>query len=234
MRLDSIQSDILRFIIENDYQPGDPLPTIQAISQQLDVSVAKVRESLEIARMLGIVEVKPGRGTRVTPFRFSQVVNISALYAIAHGEANFIQLRAMRKALEIQFWDEAVACLRPEDLTHLRKLVDIAFEHLKDEPIVVPAMEHRDFHLTIFARLDNPFVFGALEAFWDAYEAFGLNLYRELSYHRLVWQYHARIVEALEMHNTDLSRQLLIEHMNLIETRPASEQGPSQKPTQFE
>jgi DNA-binding FadR family transcriptional regulator len=225
VRVPALQSDILRFIVENGYHPGDPLPTIQEISEMLGVSVAKTRESLEIARALGVVDIKPGRGTRVEDFAFGPVVTLSALYAIGQDGVNFARLREVRDALEIQFWEEATGLLQPEDLVRLRGLLTAADHLLERQPVQVPAQEHRAFHMTIFSRLNNPFVQGMLEAFWEAYEAFGLNLYQDLSYHRTVWEYHARIVDAIEAGDVDRGRQLLIEHMNLLQNRqPLPEQ----------
>lgn len=227
MRLTALQSDILRFIVENGYRPGDKLPTIQAISKTMDASVAKTRESLEVARALGVVEVRPGRGTRVAEFSFTPLATLSALYAIGQDERNFEHLREMRNALEVHFWEEAVSCLTREDLMLLRAFIASAREQLARTPITVPADAHRRFHLTLFSRLDNPFVQGVLEAFWAAYEAFGLNHYYDLNYHHAVWNYHERIVDAIEAGDYEGSRRSLVEHMNLLQQRPANDNGHS-------
>lgn len=219
MRFSALQSDLLRYIVENGYKPGDRLPTIQEISQALGVSIAKTREDLEIARALGIVEVKPGRGTRVAKYRFEPLVTLSALYAIGQDQANFEQLRQMRNALEVAFWNEAVSHLGREDIAGLRNLIASARTRLASQPVQVPAAEHRTFHLTIFSRLNNLFVQGVLEAFWEVYEAFGLNLYYEIDYHRKVWDYHEQIVNTLEAGQIETGRRLLVEHMNLLEHR---------------
>lgn len=219
MRFSSLQSDILRFIIENGYKPGDKLPTIQTISKTMGISIAKMREELETARMLGIVEVKPGRGTRVVEYSFTPLATLSALYAIGQDSTHFEHLRQLRNALEIAFWEEAVHHLEPGDIATLRGLIASAQRCLAAPSIQVPANEHRAFHLTIFSRLANPFVIGIIEAFWEAYEAFGMNLYFELDYHRKVWSYHERIVNAIEAGDIETSRLLLIEHMNLLGRR---------------
>lgn len=220
VRLAGLQSDILRYIVENGFQPGQRLPTIQEISKSMDASVAKTRESLEVARALGAVEVRPGRGTRVAEFRFAPLATLSALYAIGQDERNFEHLRDLRNALEVQFWDQAVQQLQPQDIRTLRDLIASARDQLARQPIQVPADAHRRFHLTLFARLENPFVMGVLEAFWEAYEAFGLNLYYDLNYHRSVWNHHEQIVDAIEAKNLDASRRHLIDHMNLLTHRP--------------
>ncbi len=223
LRLPSLQSDLLRYILENNYKPGDQLPTIQEISRSLNVSVAKMREELEIARSFGLVEVKPGRGMRVLDYRFEPAVTLSTLYAIGQESSHFEQLRRMRNALEIAFWEDAVSLLTADDIKTLRELIAAAQERLANQPIQVPANEHRAFHLTTFSRLDNPFVTGILEAFWEVYEAFGLNLYFELDYHRKVWAYHVQIVDAIECGDFETGRRLLAEHMNLLQSRDQPE-----------
>lgn len=220
MRHSALSNDILRFIVEGGYHAGDQLPTIQEISRALGVSVAKARESLEIARAMGVVEIKPGRGTRVNEYQFGPMVTLGALYAIGQDSTHFAHLREVRNALEIHFWEEAVTRLTAQDVASMRALIAVATGLLKQQPIQVPASEHRQFHMTIFSHLANPFVLGMLEAFWEAYEAFGLNLYRDLSYHLKVWDYHVRIVDAIETGDIEASRHLLVEHMNLLSTRP--------------
>ena len=54
-------------------------------------------------------------------------------------------------------------------------LIERALEKLRGTPVQVPHEEHRKLHLMIYSRLDNPFVTGILEAYWDAYEAVGFK-----------------------------------------------------------
>jgi DNA-binding FadR family transcriptional regulator len=221
VRLTALQSDLLRYIVENGYRPGDLLPTIQSISRNMDVSIAKTRESLEVARALGAVEIKPGRGTRVAEYTFAPAASMSALYAIGLDSAGFEHLSELRNALEGYFWEAAVTQLAAVDIAGLRAILESAHERLSSQPVQVPAEEHRRLHLALFARLDNPFVLGILEAFWEAYDTFGFNVYTDLDYHRRVWDYHERIVAALEVGDIDGGRHLLVEHMHLLGHRRA-------------
>ncbi len=221
MQSSALQSEILWFIIENGYQPGDQLPTIQEISEVLGISVAKTREALEVARFMGVVEIRPGRGTRVADYRFAPVMTISALYAIGQDAAHFEHLRQFRNALELHFWSEAASHLSKDEIALLRDLVERAGKKLEQRPIQVPTIEHRAFHVAIFEGLGNPFVLGVVEAFWEAYVALGLNLYVDLDYHRQVWNYHERIVDAIQAGDIEQSRQLFIEHIELLDHRAA-------------
>jgi DNA-binding FadR family transcriptional regulator len=62
-------------------------------------------------------------------------------------------------------------------------------------------------------------VTGILEAFWDAYEAIGLNLYNDYSYLEQVWQYHERMVEAICKGDLEAGFQALIEHKTFLKNR---------------
>lgn len=219
MRLRQLASDLLRYIVEGGYKPGDKLPTLSEISADLGVSVAKTREQLEVARAFGLVDVKPGRGMTVRPYTFTPAMQLSALYAIGHDPGLFDALSETRNGLEVHFWEEATSKLDAADFAALRGLIAEAREQLNRTPIVVPSDEHRRFHLSIFAKLNNPFVIGFLETYWDAYDAFGLNLYADLGYHRSVWDYHEQMVDALEAGEFEKAKGLLVEHMALLRHR---------------
>ena len=58
------------------------------------------------------------------------------------------------------------------------------------------------------------------------YEAFGLNVYSDLEYHVRVWDYHARMVDAICNRNFTVGYEALMEHMDLIyqrEKRPVNQ-----------
>ncbi|MEJ2747380.1 MAG: FCD domain-containing protein, partial [Anaerolineae bacterium] len=97
-------------------------------------------------------------------------------------------------------------------------VVNQAWQKLRGQPIHVPNGEHRQFHLLIFSRLDNPFVQGLLASYWDAYEASELTRFASYQYWLDVWNYHERIVDALCANEFELGQQLLVEHFDLLPT----------------
>jgi len=216
----SLDSDILRYIVEHELRPGDRLPTIPELSQELGVSVSKIREEMAVARALGVVQIRPRSGTQVQDFSFGPAATLSVLYALHLNRAQFQEFAKLRKSIELGFWREAVCQLTPDDIAHLRDLVVRARQKLTWVPIEVPFPEHRSLHLTFFKHLENPFVQGLLEAYWTAYEAYGLALYADLSHHREVWDYHERMVECIARGDIDASYQALKEHMMLLRYIP--------------
>jgi DNA-binding FadR family transcriptional regulator len=216
---DKPESDFLRYIAARDFQPGDRLPSLEDISAELKISIGKLREQLEVARSLGLVDVRPRAGIKLEAYSFLPAVRFSLLYALAAEPQSFAAFGALRTHLEAGFWHEAVALLTPADHAHLQELVRRAWAKLDGQPIQIPHAEHRDLHLTIFSRLANPFVKGLLEAYWEAYEAVGLSVYSDYHYLREVWTHHDGIVQALIAGKVDEGYRLLVEHTSLLRYR---------------
>jgi len=225
MILNRIDSDFLRHLLSEGYQPGDRLPSLSDLGSQVGVSVGKLREQLEVARMLGLVEASPRRGITRTEYDFRPAVRLSLLTALALDPQLFEAFSSLRTHLEYAYWGEAVSRLTDEDQCHLCQLVADAKIMLSQPRIQIPFREHREFHLSIFKRLNNPFVIGLLEAYWDAYEAVELNTYADYPYLQEVWSYHERIADAICAGDIDGSRQLLIDHMELLSQRGISMEG---------
>ncbi len=213
-----LDSELLTYILGQNIQAGERLPTLSAMSQEIGISVGKLREQLEVARSLGLVSVRPRVGTQREPFDFLPAVRDSALFALAAKEATFRQFSEVRRALETALWPEAVARLTAEDVATLQQLVERAYAKLEGEPVHIPNAEHRAFHLTVFSRLDNPFVRGLLEAYWDIYEASELTRLASYAYWLEVWRYHRAIAAAIAAGDFDDGLRLLVEHFQLLPT----------------
>lgn len=211
-------SAFFQYLAENlsDAPDDDQLPAMNALSEELDISVARLREQLEVAKALGFVDVKPRTGIRRLPYSFLPAVWQSLAYAIEVDRANFDLFSRLRKHLEMCFWHEATAALTHEDHQRLGELMDDAWAKMKGTPIRIPHFEHREFHLVIFRRLENPFVLGILEAYWEAYEAVGLNVYADYDYLTEVWNYHQKMVDEIVEGDLDAGYQALVDHTDLL------------------
>jgi DNA-binding FadR family transcriptional regulator len=217
-----LDSDLLEYIVREGYQAGDRLPTINELQDEghLGVSISKVREQLEVARALGLVEVRSKTGMKMKPYSFTPAVRLSLFFALAQDQHSFEQFSEVRNHIEAAFWNEACERLQDEDKQLMRDCLDKARAKLHGKPIRIPNEEHRAFHLTVFKRLENPFVTGILEAYWDAYNAVELNRYADYAYLQRVWDYHERIFAAICAGDYDGAKTLFIEHTNLIRYQP--------------
>jgi DNA-binding transcriptional MocR family regulator len=74
-------SEFLRYLASREGADNGDFPSLTDLSSELGVSVASLREQLEVARALGLVEVKPRVGIRRLPFTFLPAVRQSLGYA---------------------------------------------------------------------------------------------------------------------------------------------------------
>jgi DNA-binding FadR family transcriptional regulator len=214
-RISPEPSEFLRYLAEHQ-EAESGLPTLNDLSRELGVGVAALREQLEVARALGLVEVKPRTGMRRKPYTFAPAVLQSLDYAIALNKDHFIAFADLRRHIETAYWHEAVKLLTPQDHAALCKLVERAWEKLRGSPIEIPHPEHRELHLTIYRRLNNPFVSGLLHAYWDAYETVGLNFFTDYKYLTEVWRFHQKMVDSICINDIEAGYQALTEHTDLI------------------
>jgi len=193
------------------------LPSLKELSVELRVSLASLREQLEVARALGFVEVKPRLGMRRRDYSFTPAIRQSLGYALALNDEHFSMYAELRNHVESAFWHKAVRKLTEKDKQELQSLVARAWEKLRGSPIQVPHEEHRNLHLKIYSRLQNPFVTGILEAYWEAYEAVGLNVFAGgYEYLQEVWQHHQQMVEAICNGNYEAGYEALVKHTDLL------------------
>jgi DNA-binding FadR family transcriptional regulator len=214
--------DFTQYLLKTIKEEGSNrrLPNLSEISKELNLSVSIIREQLEAAKVLGFVEARPRIGVRPLPYSFLPAVRESLLYALELDYKYFDQFAKLRNNIEASFWFEAVKCLSEEDHNRLKEIITIAWKKLTSSQIQIPHDEHRMLHLNIFRKLNNPFVTGILEAYWDAYEIAGLNLYTDYDYLREVWQYHEMLVEAICSGDYSAGYQALIKHSELLYHRP--------------
>ena len=213
-------SEFLRYLATHE-EVEHGLPTLKNLSVELGVSVASLREQLEVARALGLVEVRPRLGTKRRDYSFTPAVRQSLGYALALNDAHFSKYAELRNHVESAFWHQAVQKLTEQDKQELQNLVARAWEKLRGTSIQVPHEEHRNLHLKIYSRLENPFVTGILEAYWEAYESVGLNVFAGgYEYLEEVWRYHQLMVEAICNGNFEAGYQALVSHTDLLYNRP--------------
>ncbi len=213
-------SEFFRYLASHP-EAESGLPSLTELSRELDISLASLREQLEVARALGLVEVRPRTGTRRRAYSFTPAIRQSLGYALALNNDHFQKYSDMRNHIEAAYWYEAVAKLTNEDQKELQALITRALEKIRGAPVQVPHEEHRKLHLLIYTRLDNPFVTGILEAYWEAYEAVGLNVFAGgYEYLQEVWEYHQRMVESICNNQFEAGYEALVKHTDLLFHRP--------------
>jgi DNA-binding FadR family transcriptional regulator len=210
-------SEFLDYLAATNYQDiPDHLPTLNDLSKHLGISVARLREQLEVAKALGLVEARPRTGLRRLPYSFLPAVRQSLAYAIQIDPHNFNHFSELRDQIEIAYWEEAVKLLTADDKAALQIQVDNAWKKLKSARVQIPHEEHKQLHLLIYSRLNNPFVTGLLAAYWEAYESVGLGIFADYEYLQKIWEYDRKMVDSICRNDIQEGYRALIEHSSVL------------------
>lgn len=217
--LSAILSEFLTYLADFHLSDRTDFPALSDLSKELGISVSSIREQLQVARSLGLVDVKPRTGIKLQPYSFTPAITQSLAFAVEIDRSLFDSYSDLRNHIEMSYWYMAVSRLTSDDIDYLNFLVTSANNKLFSNPIQLPHNEHREFHLKIYSRLENPFVTGILESFWQVYEAIGLSVYEDKNYLEKVWTYHQQMVEYIAAGDFAGGYNALITHMDLIHTR---------------
>lgn len=209
-------SKFMSYLAEESARGTESLPSLNDLREDLGVSVSTLREELQVARAMGLVEVKPRTGIKCLPYQFTPAVSKSLAFAVSVDKQMFRQFSDLRNHTEASYWYQAVSSLMPEDIEALGRIIKTASQKMNSDPIQIPHEEHRQLHLTIYSRLENPFVYGILESYWDIYEAVGLSVYEDRKYLERVWSYHHQMVDSIANNDFLSGYQALIAHMDLL------------------
>ena len=84
------------------------------MSDELGISVATLREQLEVTRALGY-RIPPRKGIRLLPYSLKPAVVQSVSYALAIDDSNFQSYSDLRIQIENAYWYQSVCLLEEQD-----------------------------------------------------------------------------------------------------------------------
>lgn len=199
---------IRSLIITNNLQPGDLLPTEQALCESLGVSRNVLREAIKSMELMGLVTAQPGRGTTLKVFNLDFVFQ-NIIFASVNEETKTIQeMLGIRKKLELGYMRQAYNSLTEEDIRAVRRIMDqIKARWEKREYFHA---EDREFHLALFKNLDNSTLTSLLDAIWSVDESFKVE--EKIKYLAETIIKHENIVKALEVRNPEAFEAAMLAH----------------------
>lgn len=197
---------------------GKSIPSIAQMGQDLGLSNAAIREQLEVARQLELVEIKTKTGIQISDFSITPAIRLASKYGIELNPDLIWELFSVRQHLELCYWQEAVVSLSKEDIEQLGQIVESALTKISKRPIIVPIEEHREFHLSIYKPLKNGFLISILEAYWDLFYESEIRFYSDQTSLESVWEYHRKIYQAIASKQYEVGYQALLTHFDIVRT----------------
>ena len=181
--------EIRKYIVQNNLQPGDLLPTEQKLCETLGVSRNVLRESIKSMELMGMVRACPGKGTEVQAFNLDFILQNVLFFQVGPQEEHSIrEMFGVRKVLELAYMRQAFHAMTEEDVMRDNWSRGVFF-----------IQEDKDFHLTLFRSLHNDVLLSLLEAIWSVDDGFELE--KKQPHLEQTVTKHEAIVAALENHS---------------------------------
>lgn len=147
----AILEHFYQLITEGKLRWGERLPPEKDLAQGLGVSRASLREAIQLLEMLGILEVRHGVGTFVTPSPTNPLVH-PVRWALTAEAQPARQLLEARRVLEKAIAGLAAERATPEDLGSLRRHLDEMEEAATHEAFINADVE---FHISLARAARN-------------------------------------------------------------------------------
>jgi DNA-binding FadR family transcriptional regulator len=160
-----VTAELVERIVRGTHSPGTSLPPEPALCEAFAVSRTVVREAVKILQEKGLVQVRQGTGTIVTPPRMWDMLDELVLAAtIAQDESLAIldDLVVTRRLLESDMANLAARAASEDAVNQLRALVDRMDELVDDH--VTYAEHDRAFHDLIMQTSGNRIARGVVRA----------------------------------------------------------------------
>ncbi|HYE99632.1 MAG TPA: FadR/GntR family transcriptional regulator [Planctomycetota bacterium] len=151
---------VLERVRTGEWPPGHELPSERALIQEFGVSRIPLREALSSLRTLGVLETRPGSGTRVKRVDADTVARLMPLLVTMDGPRTFAQVFEMRVAVEGQTAALAAERHTARDAADLRAIVK-RFRDDLDAGLETAVETDLAFHVRIAEATGNP-LFGML------------------------------------------------------------------------
>lgn len=205
---------IRQYILVNQLQPGDPIPTENELCATLGVSRSSVREAIRTLCALDIIDVRHGIGTFVGQLSLKPLVDGMVFRGVLSPGSEFEALREVvevRTALDLSVAETLVAVMTDDPADDLVRLVD-EMERLASAGVSF-ADQDRAFHTALIARLKNSLLEQLVAAFWDIHATvlphLGVATPSDISQTVLA---HRAILNAARAGDADSYRAAVLEH----------------------
>ncbi|MHC1785643.1 MAG: FadR/GntR family transcriptional regulator [Christensenellales bacterium] len=200
--------EIRAYIIQHNLQPGDKLPTEQALCELLGVSRNVLREAIKSMEIMGMLSAHPGRGTTLKTFNLDFVLQNVIFASLGEEDGIVAEMLDIRKRLELGYMKFAYQTLTEEDIRMIRQILNRIAEAWGQHRFF--HADDRAFHMTIFSRIGNRTLLSMMEAIWDV----DANFKTEEKFKHLDETIikHENIVRALEAHNQEAFEAAMMSH----------------------
>lgn len=218
-----IAEQIRASILAGEFAPGDKLPPERELAEMFGVSRPSVREALNVLASSGLVMSYQGGGTVVKSLVDTSAANpLSELIRVQQDRA--LDVIEVRKCMESwTAWYAAERAL-PDDIRRMDEIIDGMKRNLE---LKQPSEDlDANLHIIIARATHNVVWLHLMQSLFDAMKEFQQSVWRavylSLDDHRLLFEHHSGIVQAIKAKNPQAARDAMVHHLTFAEGRSSA------------
>lgn len=207
---DVLTEQVVELIRSSGLQPGDRLPTVQALARRFAVAAPTIREVLRRLQAVGIVELRHGSGVYLRPG--GRRVVLPNPYPGRLERETILDLLDARLLIEPQLARLAAAA---EDaaIDRLHELIGQAGELVESGEDAELSVVNLSFHRGVARCSGNGVLAQVIDSLLDLYEAEQLEVMRLYADRRHDHEEHVAILTAIQAHDGALAAARMQEHL---------------------
>lgn len=221
---DEVYKQIVSLISSGKLNPGDKIPSERDLAADLRISRQSIREALNRAEVMGLIEVRQGEGS----FILSSVKKSlkPPLTLIIEKEAERIfDFLEIRKLVEGWCAEKAATEATAEELENMAGILD----EMKKVVSKDKQWEELDLnlHLSFAKATHNVIAVHIMEALKSNFKPFFRFTKSMPSSEKMdiLWQHHYEIFKAIKQRDPETSKKKVIEHLDYIREKLKEDMG---------
>ena len=189
-------------ILTGELAPGAMLDERHLI-ELLDVGRTPLREAIQRLAHEGLVAIAPRKGSWVTDLSISDLQ----------------ELIAARELVESAVAASAVARITPEEIGHLRGLIDEVSEAYRDGDLLASIQADRAFHRSIALIGGNSYLARIVDDINTSTLRYWHLSFKHAGDLTETYSHHHKIIDRLEAGDAEGVRQAMLDHIDIFRTR---------------
>lgn len=211
---EQIIDQIKEKIYDGHLKKGDKLPSERALTEELQVSRASIREAFSALEMIGLIESRHGEGTFIKENTDNNFLKpLSLLFMLEENvQKDLIELRRMIEISGVRF---AAWRANQDDLAEIGHWVKLMEENCGDTDIYWKA--DREFHYALARATKNRLVYKLLNSISEVIDLYLAHVIKQIVKNEnkveLLIRQHRNIYDAICKGDQNLAQKAMEEHL---------------------
>ncbi|MDD2629620.1 MAG: FCD domain-containing protein [Limnochordia bacterium] len=213
---EQVEDEIKRYVLRNNLQPGDTMPTETEMAEMLGTSRTTVREALRVLQFLGVIKTKQRLGAMISDTDPS-VLEDYFVFSLQFGDPTNEELMEARRIIETNVLPLVIERATENDFALMEQIVKEGERGLLNARLQI----HNDceFHNSLIAATKNR----ALTVFTEVLQKFFETMWLSLDSGDTVKDSdrvnneHWLLIEALRCKDLEKATQVLLKHLQAYE-----------------